>query len=175
MSKEKKNKKKKSKKKMGVGAGNHKNHYRTCTDKEIIAALKKSNGFLTAAANILGVTYQSVWVRMKRNPKILKKYEAIREKHLDFSENALLRKIKKGDIAAIIFHLKCLGKKRGYVERQEITGVPGHPIEHSVTVFSEKKLRNLSVDELQALVNIFEKVRNGNKAESTGSRFASVN
>ncbi|MBR9804134.1 hypothetical protein GYB59_21655, partial [bacterium] len=34
--------------------------------------------------------------------------------------SALLKKIKKGDIAAIIFFLKTQGRNRGYSERHEI-------------------------------------------------------
>ena len=117
---------KKGKKK---GSGNHGQHKKMCTDKEIIRAIKRSNGFLGYAAEMLGITYQAVWNRMKRNKKIKNRMLAVREKHLDFSERQLIENIKKGKEQSIFFHLKCLGKKRGYVERQEIAGVRGRPIE----------------------------------------------
>ena len=55
--------------------------------------------------------------------------------HLSSSEkyNDLLTEMKSGNIASIIFYLKTKGKKRGYVERQEITGKDGEAI--SVTGF----------------------------------------
>ena len=39
---------------------------------------------------------------------------------LDFAESQLHKQIKEGNTTATIFLLKTLGKKRGYVERQEI-------------------------------------------------------
>lgn len=99
-----------------------------CTDDEIIRGIERANGFLTIAAQNLGCTYQAIWNRQKRNKKIKEAIEAIRETHIDLSEHQLIKNIKAGDTTAIIFHLKCLGKKRGYVERQEITGKDGESI-----------------------------------------------
>lgn len=45
--------------------------------------------------------------------------EAI-ESTLDLGEAELIKAMKKGNLTAIIFYLKCKGKHRGYIERQEI-------------------------------------------------------
>jgi len=45
-----------------------------------------------------------------------------------FAESELMKLIKEGNVAATIFFLKTQGKKRGYVERQEVTGAEGAPI-----------------------------------------------
>ena len=49
----------------------------------------------------------------------------IREDALDYVESKLFELIDKGHPSAIIFFLKCQGKHRGYVERQEVTGRDG--------------------------------------------------
>jgi hypothetical protein len=46
--------------------------------------------------------------------------EGIAEIALDFAESALMKNIKAGKEASNMFYLKCRGKRRGYVERQEI-------------------------------------------------------
>jgi hypothetical protein len=39
---------------------------------------------------------------------------------LDFAESQLHKQVKEGNTTATIFLLKTKGKKRGYIERQEI-------------------------------------------------------
>jgi hypothetical protein len=50
------------------------------------------------------------------------------ERATDRAEIKLMQAIEDGEIAAIIFRLKTKGKKRGYVERQEVTGANGDKV-----------------------------------------------
>lgn len=50
------------------------------------------------------------------------------ETRLDKAEKKLDKKIDEGDTTALIFFLKTKGKKRGYIERQELTGADGQNI-----------------------------------------------
>jgi hypothetical protein len=61
--------------------------------------------------------------------------------------------------------LKCHGKHRGYVERQEITGKDGAPIAAKVSDEEEQRLRRLSVEDLKRIRDI---MRNGSAAGSAG-------
>jgi len=51
------------------------------------------------------------------------KVEDVREGLIDFAEAQLLSNIKEGKTAEILFYLKTKGKKRGYIERQEVETV----------------------------------------------------
>jgi hypothetical protein len=44
---------------------------------------------------------------------------------LDFAESQLHKQIKEGNSTATIFFLKTKGKKRGYIERQEVEVASG--------------------------------------------------
>ena len=104
------------------------------TASRIIEAIKESNGLLTLAAKKAGLHYATVWQYTQDFPTVKQAVIEAKEKMLDFTESKLYEKIKEGDNAAIIFYLKTQGKKRGYIERQEVTGEGGKPISYEFTV-----------------------------------------
>ena len=104
------------------------------TAQRIIDAIQESNGLLTLAAKRAGLGYTTVWRYTQDYPLVAQAVIEAKEKMLDFTESKLYEKIKEGDNAAIIFFLKTQGKKRGYIERQEVTGEGGKPISYELTV-----------------------------------------
>ena len=88
--------------------------------KAMYEALRSQLGIVSAAAKISGIdrTTHYLWLKNDKNYKAW--VEEIPEETHDFVENALLKQIKDGNVTSIIFYLKCKGKKRGYVERQEL-------------------------------------------------------
>lgn len=99
------------------------------TNEQITEAINRSNGFLSKAAESLNVTRQTIFLRIQKSKKLAEAIKDIQEKLLDFSESKLMENIKAGKEASIFFHLKCKGKSRGYVERHEVTGSEGKPLE----------------------------------------------
>jgi hypothetical protein len=95
----------------------------------MLKAMEKSLGVVTTAAKSIGITREThyEWLRTDANYKA--KIEALADVALDFAESMLHGQIMKGDTTATIFYLKTKGKQRGYVERQELTGADGGPIQ----------------------------------------------
>jgi hypothetical protein len=98
------------------------------TADEVIQAIRDNNGLLAAAARALNVNRTTVYNYVKRYPTIARALEEARDTNLDFAEGQLMKAVKAGNVTAIMFLLKTVGKNRGYVERQEVTGPDGEPI-----------------------------------------------
>ena len=88
--------------------------------KAMLAALEKSLGVVTTAANSVGITRKTHYDWLQKDKEYAAQVEALENMVLDFAESQLHKQINEGNTTATIFLLKTKGKKRGYVERQEI-------------------------------------------------------
>ena len=98
------------------------------TSSQIIDALREKHGNMSAAARYLGCDRHTIGRYIETYSTVKAVYEEERETLIDFAENQLFQQVKEGNITAIIFTLKTIGKHRGYVERQEVTGANGGAI-----------------------------------------------
>lgn len=89
--------------------------------KAMIEALKKSLGIVTTACKEVGIERQTHYNWLKDDPDYKAQVEALDDMVLDFAESKLHQSINNGSDTATIFFLKTKGKKRGYVEKSEIT------------------------------------------------------
>jgi len=87
------------------------------TIPQLETALRATGGFVTYAAKKLDCSYQNVRKRIDASPYLQEVMTSIHENYLDLTEHSLIKKIKDEDLGAIIFYLKCQGKKRGYIEK----------------------------------------------------------
>lgn len=104
---------------------------RTVTDmnkKAMIEALEKSLGIVTTACKQVGIARVTHYEWLKDDPEYKASVESIADLALDFAESQLHKQIQNGEVSSTIFYLKTKGKKRGYVERQELTGADNQPI-----------------------------------------------
>ena len=114
-------------------------------NKDYVDALHASCGNVTLAAKKLGVSRPWVHKKALRHKEIADALAEGRETIVDLAEAAIVKLIapKEGqpNPSSVQFVLKTLGKKRGWVERHEITGADGGPLEVSADELDRKLTR----------------------------------
>jgi hypothetical protein len=88
--------------------------------KAMLDALEKSLGVVTSACKSVGVGRTTHYLWVDTDPEYKAAVEELSGVAIDFAESQLHKQIKEGNSTATIFFLKTKGKKRGYVERQEV-------------------------------------------------------
>ena len=118
----------------------------------MLMALRKSLGIVTKAAKMVTEDETDAeslrhnhydW--LKTDTAYKEAVESIEGIVLDYAESQLFKQVAKGDTTAIIFLLKCRGKKRGYVERAEMDLTTSAPqlVIHVDTEEHKKMIENL--------------------------------
>jgi hypothetical protein len=97
--------------------------------KLLLEALEKTLGIVTDACRMANINRDTHYRWMREDEQYRQAVEDIDNITLDFVESKLHQNINANDNAAIIFYLKTKGKKRGYIERQEIDYNKGLKIE----------------------------------------------
>lgn len=105
--------------------------------KAIIEALEQSLGIVTSACKKVGVGRTTFYGWLNDDEEFAKQVKDIENIALDFAESQLHRQIGDGNTTATIFYLKTKGKKRGYIERQEITGADGMPTNFQIEIIDK--------------------------------------
>ena len=95
------------------------------TKKEVfLQALNNNLGHITKACKSANIHRQTYYSWIDKDEGFKHQCEDVEESLLDMAEHSLLSEIKdcerKNHITAVIFFLKTKGKKRGYVEKQEV-------------------------------------------------------
>lgn len=88
--------------------------------KAMIDALEKSLGIVTSACKAVGISRETHYRWLREDEDYSTSVRSIEDIALDFAESQLHKQIKEGEVSSTIFFLKTKGKRRGYVERQEI-------------------------------------------------------
>lgn len=131
--------------------------------KAMIEALKKSLGVIKTACAVVGIARQTHYRWLEEDPEYKQATEDIGEEAIDFVESKLFEKIEGISMTqgtddegkpkvytvppsdtAIIFYLKTKGKKRGYIERTELAGVPDQPLSMKTDDELKMMLRELT-------------------------------
>ena len=112
---------------------------RKLSDNEFLSALRKCSGIYSRTARYIEKVYevsysrQAVRDRAEKHPE---EYADILEQNIDVAEEGLMALMKSKTEAVRLraseMYLKTIGKKRGYVERNEFTGKDGKDISISI-------------------------------------------
>jgi hypothetical protein len=99
--------------------------YRTAKDREaamadFLIAYEKSLGVLKPACDMTGMCRKTIWEWRKKYPEFDAACHDCEETAVDFVETKLYKLINDGAEASTIFYMKTKGRKRGYIERQEV-------------------------------------------------------
>lgn len=119
--------------------------------KDIVEYIKSScHGTLTAAAAFAKISIAQVYIWREQDPgfddEIKQARIKARETGLDFAENQLIKNIKDGGTAELIFYLKTQGKSRGYVDSpftkenplhvKDLTNIPDSELDNELSALA---------------------------------------
>lgn len=88
--------------------------------KAALEAHYKNMGNVSATCAALKIGRTQFYNWKKEDEEFAKAIDEVTDFCIDHVESKLFRAINDGDLTAIIFYLKTIGKKRGYIERSEI-------------------------------------------------------
>ena len=89
--------------------------------KLMIENLISTLGNITRSAEKTGIDRTTHYDWLENDEDYKEAFEGIEDYQVDFYEDALKLLVKDKNPSAIIFALKCKGKKRGWTEKQDIS------------------------------------------------------
>jgi hypothetical protein len=113
------------------------NKSRHIKKESMLKALEHSLGVVTVACRNAEVPRSTFYKWLNEDEDFAKEVLDIENVALDFAESQLHTQIRKNNTSATIFYLKTKGKKRGYIERQEITGADGMPTNFQIEIIDK--------------------------------------
>ena len=144
------------------------------TKKAIIAALEKSLGVVTTACKKVGIGRTTFYDYLNKDEKFAKQVKDIENIALDFAESQLHKQISEGNTTATIFLLKTKGKKRGYVERQEI--IHDNQIKSTIIEWTPpRKLNKDAIDNSTTLLDQTKDLKSIKEEQGQEKQSQSVN
>jgi hypothetical protein len=105
--------------------------------ESLLKALEQSLGVVTTACKKTDTPRSTFYKWLKEDEEFAKQVADIENVALDFAESQLHQQIGNGVPSSTMFYLKTKGKKRGYVERTEITGADGIPTNFQIEIIDK--------------------------------------
>ena len=116
---------------------------------EFLTTLEQSAGLVATTCRKAGINRSTYYKWRKADDEFAQAADDIKELQKDAVEALILKKLKDGDTAMLIFYAKTQMKDRGYVERNEIVGKDGRDL-----VKREIDLTKLTSEQRSVLLSI---------------------
>ncbi len=126
------------------------------SEKQMVEAIRGSGGIVSVVARRLGCGRATIYRYCDRFPSVAEALENEREVLLDAAEKGLFDAAEGGDLYAIIFALKTLGKDRGYHFRVDIARI----VEDEVETILDALAKRLNRGEFEKVARIIADARN---------------
>jgi hypothetical protein len=134
--------------------------FKDISKEAFIIAYKENFGNITIACESAGVGRGQYKSWCDKDPEFRQRLAEIEPEEimLDFGEHKLMERIAKGDTLATMFLLKTKGKRRGYIERQEVAHEGDVVKQITVNVLKASHVEELSngVQQLDGDENVIE-------------------
>lgn len=142
---------------------------KTAASKEaFLTQLEHSFGLVATTCRKVGISRSTYYKWRKDDSQFADRADEVKELQKDAVEALILKKMKDGDTAMLIFYAKTQMKDRGYVERTEIVGKDGADLS-----FAKYDLSKLTDAQRQVLLSIGNDIlnSNGHDTEKTSDTF----
>lgn len=113
--------------------------------EQMLTALEKSLGVVSSACKSANVGRTQFYSWLKSDNEFKAKVRELESIALDFAESHLHKLIQEGNPQATIFFLKTKGKRRGYVEKQEIEIIEKKPLSWMDDVVKREGIKKTSL------------------------------
>jgi hypothetical protein len=134
--------------------------FKDISKEAFIIAYKENFGNITIACESAGVGRGQYKAWCEKDPEFRQRLAEIEPEEimLDFGEHKLMERVAKGDTLATMFLLKTKGKRRGYIERQEVAHEGDVVKQITVNVLKANHVEELSngVQQLDGDENVIE-------------------
>ena len=91
-------------------------------------ALISTMGNVSKSIDLIGICRKTHYNWLEKDKSYKEWISGLPDRIVDFYESSLHKLMMEGNPASIIFALKCKGKNRGWVERQELDMVNNNPV-----------------------------------------------
>jgi len=112
--------------------------------KALLKALQKNMGIVTKACEMVDLNRWTFYDYYKKDKQFAEDVDSMQDYVLDFAESKLFENIEEKKEASIFFYLKCKGKKRGYIERQEVVNNQAESSEFNYDAMPIELLKKLN-------------------------------